>query len=183
MSHSRSRLGASLAAALLVLGIAACGDSDDGGNDAAAGASKPAPAVEAGTTGPEGGGDAARGSAEPTDERKAVRTAYIAIQAALYRGDAEAYCDSVTNTATADTDRALANDRDACEAMVVDNVPSPLPPAVVARNRARILGVKVHGDKATVRVKSTGNPPRDAPFVKEDGRWKLDWVWSAATQP
>jgi hypothetical protein len=132
------------------LGLAACGDSDDGGDE-----------PQAATT--------------PASEEQQVRAAVKRIENALYDSDGKEFCSSVTKRLQRATATRLKPGSDqTCEQGVKDIVPTPLTPAMRKEYGTKILTVKVSGTKAAVDSRGADGGIDHMILVKQGGEWKLD---------
>ncbi len=148
---------------IVALGLVACGDSDDG-NDAAG---KPAQ-QETDSSQPVAGAD---------ETEREVRAALAALQNSFYAGDVKAVCAGYTEAARNEIASGGGSDA-TCESAMGAYV-RPVPASTAQRYKARIISVKVKGDKATVRsVQGQAQRPTDVRLVKEDGAWKLSQTGS-----
>ena len=118
-----------------------------------------------------GGSDERSSGERSPDERAAVRAALKAAHDALYSAEAEEFCDRLSASARAATTGGT------CEEAVMAVVPQPLPERTIEDSRSTILSVRLEGDRATVRTRSSGGEILPVSLVKENGHWKMDAPW------
>lgn len=148
--------GVALLFVACALGVGACGDSDDDGSAGAA------------TT-------QAADSTSPVSDKSQIRKEMLALQDAFYAGKGKEWCARVTEQAASGTAKAASVDKNlTCVGAIKQSVPVPVAPRFVKQYRAKILSIKVSGDKATLTVSQSKQPPRRLSFVKQDGTWKFN---------
>jgi hypothetical protein len=153
------RVAPALALLVLCLILPACGDSDSG-------------AASGGGTQQTAGDEASNGDETPVPEsaeRKLVVKAKKQLVDNLYAANAAAYCAGLTEHAAS----KLAG-KSTCEKTIRGLVPAPMPPAVRATYRERVVSATVDGDEAVIVSRGIDGGKDRATFVKEDGEWKLD---------
>lgn len=160
MMHRNDRWGlraaALIALLVLALGAAACGDDDDGGNggNAAAGQSESQDKLD----------PAAFDTSTPEGQIKAAHAEFINV---FYTKDAERICELSSRKAQ----REWKAKTKSCEAGVksfFDGIQS------LAKNRPRVIEVRIDGPRALAQTRVKGSQVYPAPFVKENGEWKID---------
>jgi hypothetical protein len=165
MQFAHTRWGSGLAtlsaAAVLALGLAACGDSgdDEGAGDSAADATKEQ-AVDTSK-------NAAQASDSPDEQR--VRAAFTSLQKSFASGDGQAACGGMTATAQEDVIGLLV--ADTCPTTIAKLADQPdsrtLPP--------KIDELEIDGQTAVVSTSYPGKDfqPQRFRYVKQNGEWKL----------
>ena len=146
----------------LAAGTAACGSGD---NDGGAKAEADNATVSS---------DGAPAAANRGNDKAQLRQLLDDLQADYIAGRAEAYCSRLT-AAGREQFAEVARDYEhgeTCEDFVT--VTSKLTrESVVKQLPTVVLGVRVNGDRATLRVSDGGRPPQNMKFVKIGGEWKL----------
>jgi hypothetical protein len=152
------RAAALATAAVLALGAAACGGSDDNGD----------------------GGNASGGS-----DREQARATVEALYAAIADGDAERVCEQLNERAQNQlAEGGLGKESSSCS----ESFQGFLDEAEKAGGlnltlKAKVKSVKVTGDTAVAQV-TFGGQGRDGeiPLEKVDGEWKLEAAGAAPSQ-
>ncbi|HYI99591.1 MAG TPA: hypothetical protein VEX36_07955 [Thermoleophilaceae bacterium] len=157
-------MAALVAVLVLALGAAACGDDDgdsdgDGGGNAAA------------QTQSEDKLDPASFDNSPEGQVEAAHAEFINV---FYSKDAERICALSSRKAQREWKAKL----DSCEAGVdafFKGISS------LAKDKPRIVKVRISGNRALAQTRVKGSQVYPAPFVKEDGKWKVDGGGAAGT--
>jgi ketosteroid isomerase-like protein len=163
-SHLHVRLLAFAAAALFALGLAACGDSDDGGDGSADQGDRTADGDRSGGAG---------GSSDESRARATVERLYAGIRA----GDADAVCSTLTAPAQKQVAAGAIGSGKA--GSCADAFQQFLDAAEKQGGlnltlKAKVERVTVKGDKAVAKVSFGKTRAGEIPLVKQDGEWKLD---------
>lgn len=152
----RLRMMALAALLVLALGAAACGDDDDGGDGNA-------------TAKAQDGVDPAAFDDTPDGQ---VRLSYAQFVDAFYDKDARASCALMTKK----TQRAVAaNGNGGCEAGLKNYFTSG---SELVKDRPRIVRLKITGSRAVAITQVKGSARYPVPFVKQDGKWKVNGGWT-----
>jgi hypothetical protein len=151
------RAAALVALLMLALGAAACGDDDGDGDGNAGGAA-------AAQTQSEDKLDPASFDNSPEGQVEAAHAEFINV---FYTKDADRICALSSSKAQ----REWRGKLDSCEAGVnafFKGISS------LAKDRPRVVKVRISGNRALAQTKVKGSQVYPAPFVKEDGKWKID---------
>lgn len=164
----RSRLLAASAVALVLSGVAGCGDDGDTDTPAA----KTTPAAQTTPAKPAAGSDAAQVTKVLNDYNAAYAT-----------GDYEGVCGLMSADARRQFLAAAAKQgvRDDCAGALgtalVDLSKEQLEATRAALRNAKVRDVKINGDKATAELTITANGRSQTsrfPVAKENGQWKVE---------
>ena len=182
-----------LAVAVLAAGLAACGGGDDNSGATQAGttptSTKPAGAS---TSAPSGAGEKAKGAGVPRSksgdnsiqgfgseasatERAAAARALAAFLAAYAKGDGRSACSLLTASARERLGQSFgqAGAGRRC-ARTVSEFSSALPAQARRQlRRARLLSLRVKGNRAFAIYDAAQGKPYVAPMAKESGAWRV----------
>lgn len=152
------RMAALIALLALALGAAACGDDDDGdsGDSGAAAQSQ--------TESQDRLDPASFDTSTPEGQIKAAHAEFINV---FYTMDAKRICELTSRKGQ----REWRGKTGSCEAGVkafFDGIQG------LAKNKPRITEVRIDGSRALAKTRVKGSKVYPAPFVKEDGEWKVD---------
>lgn len=131
-----------------VFGMASCGDSND---DADAGGN---------------------GATEAVSDEQAIKDVWKKLEAAVYARDGETYCAGISERMTRE---AISDSgRKTCVAAVRAAVDEPLTPLEIAKVKARVVSVRVRGDRALLATRGPDGGIDHRMFVKDGSEWRLD---------
>lgn len=139
-----------LAVMVLALGVAACGDDDDGNTSNAAQKSESTTVDNS----PEG----------------QIRSTYAGFIETFYGKDAKDVCERLTASARKRVGRGYKG----CE----QRFETFFKTANFGKNKPYVVKLRLDGPRALAFVKTKTSKQYPVPFQKENGEWKLDGGWS-----
>lgn len=143
---------------VLALGVTACGGSDDdGGGDAAA---KPGEVAKGG------------GQAGATSDEAQIKAMFKRLEGALSDGDADRFCGGLTKSGRKESLQFTLPFSKTCKDSV-RKMTKVNRNANLKQVPAKILGVKVNGDRAKITISDGGRPPVALAAARQGGEWKL----------
>jgi hypothetical protein len=146
---------------MLVLVVGACGDSDDDGGDGKAAASQSRDGV-----------DPASFDDSPTGQ---LRLSYAQFIDAFYGKDAQEACGLMSRRMQQKLASEMKRKRDrTCEARLDAYFQGGDQPA---KDRPKVVRIKFDGERALAVTQVKGSAKYPIPFVKQDGKWRIDGGW------
>lgn len=151
------RVAALLALLVLALGAAACGDDEADGGDGGGSGGGSVPQSQQPL-------DPASFDSSPEGQVEAAHAEFINV---FYTKDADRICALSSKKAQ----RQWRGKLDSCQAGV-DAFFKGI--NKLAADRPRVIDVRIDGPRALAQTRVKGSKVYPAPFVKEDGQWKVD---------